>query len=333
MARNLKIIIPSILVSATMLTVARPDPAPAADLTGEVTVNGAPAGDYGIVFLVPEDPEHHPPKPETATIVQKNIAFHPAFLIVTAGSTIRFENQDNEIHNAKSYSRPNAFDIGAHFPGTVKTVVLNKPGLVTLRCKVHHQMRGTIMVVPSSYFAKTDASGRFRLKDVPSGDYSLVAWFSGMDDGEMKRDTMKVKVGKNGSKPIVLPVQTTHAVGPLVAPSKNHNWPELLAEIDAELREGLATYRDGHPDRAASIVLAAYYQKFGKTGLRSLISQELGEGRGRQLESRFLEIADTIRKSGEPAPAKVEGIYSQIADLNRQLSIDLTRFDLDPSAP
>jgi plastocyanin len=333
MARNPKIIIPFLLVSATMLAAARPVPAAAADLTGVVTVNGSPAGDYGIVYLVPEDLEHHPPKPETVTIVQKGFAFHPAFLIVTTGSTIRFENEDNEIHNAKSYSRPNAFDIGAHFPGTVKTVVLAKPGLVTLRCKVHHQMRGTVLVVPSSYFAKTNKSGRFRLKDVPAGNYKLIAWFSGMDDREMKRDTLEIKVGKNGSKPIRLPVETTHAVGPLVTPSKNHNWRELLVEIDAELREGLATYRKGQADRAASIVLAAYYQKFGKTGLRSLISQELGEGRGRQLEFRFLEIADTIRKSGKPAPAKVDGIQSQIRDLNRQLSIDLTRFDLDPTVP
>ena len=330
---NLKNPIPKILILTILAAVARPGAAASAELSGEVKVNGSPAGDYGIVYLIPDDPEHHPPKPETATIVQKGFAFHPAFLIVTAGSTIRFENQDNEIHNAKSYSRPNAFDIGAHFPGKIKTVVLAKPGLVTLRCKVHHQMRGTILVVPSSFYAKTDPSGHFHLKGVPQGKYSLVAWFSGMDDEEMNRDTLQITVGKKDTGPILLPVETTHAVGPLITPSKNHNWRALLAEIDAELQDGLATYRDGHPDRAESIVLSAYYQKFGKTGLRSLISQELGEGRGRQLESQFLQIADRIREPGEPAPSKVEGIESQIVDLNRQLSIDLTRFDLDPTTP
>jgi Carboxypeptidase regulatory-like domain len=31
-------------------------------------------------------------------------------------------------------------------------------------------------VTPSSYFAKTDGKGQYRMKDVPSGTYQMSAW-------------------------------------------------------------------------------------------------------------------------------------------------------------
>jgi hypothetical protein len=37
-------------------------------------------------------------------------------------------------------------------------------------------MSGIILVLPTPYFARTDAEGRFTIGDLPHGHYSVVAW-------------------------------------------------------------------------------------------------------------------------------------------------------------
>jgi hypothetical protein len=37
-------------------------------------------------------------------------------------------------------------------------------------------MSGIILVLPTPYFAVTDADGRFTLRDLPAGAYSVSAW-------------------------------------------------------------------------------------------------------------------------------------------------------------
>ena len=301
-----------------------------AELSGQVTINGYPAGDYGIVLATPDGGVPKNPKPMTATIVQEKFAFHPPFLIVTVGSTIRFENRDHEIHNAKSYSRPNAFDIGAHFPNTIKETILKNPGMVTLRCKVHHTMRGTILVVPTESFAKTGSTGEFHLKDLQPGPYRLTTWFSGMDKKEVKKSTLKVQVKEGKNLAITLKANSRHAIGPPTVSWKEQDWWGLLREIHADLKRGLGSLKTLGPDQASALVMKTYYQKFGQTGLRSLISQELGENRGRQLEDRFLRIAEGIRTAQNPSREALRDIELQIADLTQKLSIEFSRFDLTP---
>jgi hypothetical protein len=47
---------------------------------------------------------------------------------------------------------------------------------VKLYCEIHDHMRGTILVLDSPYFAKTDAEGRYRLDGLPAGHHVLKAW-------------------------------------------------------------------------------------------------------------------------------------------------------------
>jgi hypothetical protein len=49
---------------------------------------------------------------------------------------------------------------------------------VTLRCDIHEHMRGLILVLDTPYFAMTDTDGRFRLRGLPSGRYTLKAWIN-----------------------------------------------------------------------------------------------------------------------------------------------------------
>ncbi len=40
-------------------------------------------------------------------------------------------------------------------------------------------MSGFIVVVPTPYYAEADASGDYKIDNVPDGSYSVVAWHEG----------------------------------------------------------------------------------------------------------------------------------------------------------
>ena len=57
------------------------------------------------------------------------------------------------------------------------TIAFDKPGVVTLGCNIHDWMIGYVLVVSTPHFAKTDASGRVHLRDLPAGSYAVQAWY------------------------------------------------------------------------------------------------------------------------------------------------------------
>ncbi len=117
-----------------------------------------------------------------ARMAQKNIAFAPDLLPVLVGTAVDFPNLDDTYHNVFSYSRIKRFDLGRYRKDEKPTtVVFDKPGAVTIHCEIHERMRGTILVLETPYFAKTDTTGRYRLEHLPSGNYLLKAWVAGDD--------------------------------------------------------------------------------------------------------------------------------------------------------
>ena len=115
-------------------------------------------------------------------MAQKNINFNPGLLPVRVGTTVDFPNLDDTYHNVFSYSKAKRFDLGRYRKGeTPVSILFDKPGVVTLHCEVHASMRGTILVLDTPYFQKSDAQGNFRLRDLPAGRYFLKAWISESD--------------------------------------------------------------------------------------------------------------------------------------------------------
>lgn len=115
-------------------------------------------------------------------MAQKNIAFAPDLLPVLVGSSVEFPNMDDTYHNVFSYSKTKRFDLGRYRKEEKPTsVVFGKPGAVTIHCEIHDRMRGTILVLESPYFKKTDTNGNYRLENLPPGKYMLKAWVAGDD--------------------------------------------------------------------------------------------------------------------------------------------------------
>lgn len=117
-----------------------------------------------------------PLRPGRHTIYTRNKAFDPALLVVQKGSTVAFPNSDPILHNVYSNTPGQEFDFGFYGEGESKEYVFNRAGLVLVSCNVHHVMAANVLVLDTPYYTRPDASGRFELKDLPSGLGELVFW-------------------------------------------------------------------------------------------------------------------------------------------------------------
>ena len=125
------------------------------------------------------------PAPSAKPVMdQKGLVFTPHTLVVQQGTTVEFQNSDNVQHNvfwpSISGTKKNGHNLGTWPKGEKRPFTFSTPGVVPLLCNVHPEMSGYIIVSPTPYFAETDASGNFKIDNVPDGKYNVVAWHEGM---------------------------------------------------------------------------------------------------------------------------------------------------------
>lgn len=147
---------------------------------------GRPDPPAAVVYLDGAPPDAsaaaHPTSVEMA---QHHYQFAPGLVAVRAGSVVSFPNQDDEYHSVFSYSKAKRFDLGRYRKDeTPAELVFDQTGVVKLFCEIHEHMRGTIVVLDTPYFQKTDAEGRYRLEGLPAGHFVLKAW---VDDAVRER--------------------------------------------------------------------------------------------------------------------------------------------------
>ena len=132
-------------------------------------------------------PKEHP------VVDQKGLLFVPHIAIVQQGTTVEFLNSDNVQHNvfwtSVAGDKKAGHNLGTWPKGEKRPFTFDKAGVVPLFCNVHPEMEGYIIVSPTPYFAETDDNGNYKIKDVPDGSYTVVAWHEG---------------AKNQSKPVTV---------------------------------------------------------------------------------------------------------------------------------
>ena len=156
---------------------------------GEVTIEGTVTvldregkpkshNDGVIVFL--DDVEHPPaatPPGPHAVLRQVDKAFVPSVLPIVVGTTVDFPNNDTVFHNVFSLSKTQPFDLGIYEQGGSRSVTFDQPGLVKVYCNIHPQMVGHVVVLPTPYFAVTDAAGHFVIRQAPLGRATVRTWY------------------------------------------------------------------------------------------------------------------------------------------------------------
>jgi hypothetical protein len=84
-------------------------------------------------------------------------------------SVERFVAAAGQLHSACRQS--------ANYPkGDSRNMTFPRPGIVFVNCHLHPNMAGIVVVTPNAWNARADPAGKFEFRDVPPGEYDLVAW-------------------------------------------------------------------------------------------------------------------------------------------------------------
>ena len=137
--------------------------------------SGKPVPDTVIYAISPASaPEARPGK--VVSIEQIDREFVPYVSVIQAGTTVTFPNRDPILHHVYSFSPAKPFEIKLYSGKSPVEVLFDKPGVVAVGCNIHDWMIAYILVVPTAHFARTDAAGAARIRDLPAGNYEVRAW-------------------------------------------------------------------------------------------------------------------------------------------------------------
>ncbi|HEX8913462.1 MAG TPA: carboxypeptidase regulatory-like domain-containing protein [Humisphaera sp.] len=142
----------------------------------ESLVVDAGGGMRNVVVFLENGPNVPTPASEPVVLDQVKCRYVPHVLAVRTGQTLRLKSTDPTLHNVHGQSTKNrAFNQSFTAPGESKDVTLAKPEWFEVRCDVHKWMSAWVAAFDHPFFAVTGEGGRFELKGVPAGTYTLVA--------------------------------------------------------------------------------------------------------------------------------------------------------------
>ncbi len=123
------------------------------------------------------------PTGPTYTVTQEKCAFHPYLQVVPADAEVTIHNKDPLLHNIHAYeligrARRTLFNIAQPQAGQIDRhrLALRRGHVVELDCDAHNWMSAWLYASPHPYVTVTADEGSFVMKDVPPGNYELVAW-------------------------------------------------------------------------------------------------------------------------------------------------------------
>ena len=129
-----------------------------------------------VIWLEPADSRaSRPPAPAAKHVemIQKDKKFSPHILAIPVGSQVDFPNFDPIFHNAFSSFSGQPFDVGLYPPGTSRSVLFKRDGIVRVFCNIHQTMSAVIVVLKTPWYAVTNTQGNFQIAGVPPGEYRL----------------------------------------------------------------------------------------------------------------------------------------------------------------
>jgi hypothetical protein len=109
---------------------------------------------------------------------QKNCRYHPHVFGVMVNQPVEIVNSDPTLHNIHALPKGNAeFNNGQPIQGMkMEHKFTAREVMVPFKCDVHGWMNAYVGVLDHPFFAVTDKDGKFSLKGLPPGTYTIEAW-------------------------------------------------------------------------------------------------------------------------------------------------------------
>lgn len=140
-----------------------------------VGVDGKPHGGV-VVSLRSTNASRTLAKPAPVVMDQIDQQFVPHVLVIPVGTPVSFPNSDSVAHQVYSFSPAHPFQLKLYQGRPYDPETFTTPGIVTLGCNIHDQMRANVYVVEAQYFGRADRDGRWTAANVEPGDYDLTIW-------------------------------------------------------------------------------------------------------------------------------------------------------------
>ena len=138
---------------------------------------------YAVVWV--ENPPPKAPWPGHDAKVemdQKACDFIPRVVLIPAGGTVDFLNNDRLLHNIHAVPKLNVSFNRTQPKSRTIPVTFAKPEIVRIDCDLHSWMRGWVVVMAHPFYAVTGPDGQFTIDHLPAGKYTLHVWHERLGD-------------------------------------------------------------------------------------------------------------------------------------------------------
>ena len=141
-----------------------------------VTGAGNALGDV-VVYVSAGAPDE--PAPSTAAVfTQKGCRYIPHVLPFQVNQELKIVNEDQTSHNIHPLPKLNREWNKSQPPGAapIEDSFARAENAIPVKCNVHPWMKSYIFVFKNPYYAVTTKDGKFELKGLPPGTYTIEAW-------------------------------------------------------------------------------------------------------------------------------------------------------------
>jgi RNA polymerase sigma factor (sigma-70 family) len=131
-----------------------------------------------VVRVVSPVPSAVPPPAAPLVIEQRSCQYHPRISVARVGQAVQLRSADQILHRARGYLGSETVGAGPLSMGTPPVDLAAPKAGETLRigCDLHPWMTATVLATDNPWFAITDSSGRFKVRGLPAGAYTVEAW-------------------------------------------------------------------------------------------------------------------------------------------------------------
>jgi len=150
-------------------------------------------GDLANVFVYVKDA----PPAETAEVHQNGCRYVPHLAGAMVGQTIKFVNDDNTSHNIHPHPAANRQWNESQPPqgAPIESRFDHPEVLIPVQCNQHPWMRMYLGIVSNPFFAVTGTDGKFDIRGLPPGTYTLAAAHERLGERDLK-----ITIGPKESK-------------------------------------------------------------------------------------------------------------------------------------